>query len=248
MLVLGVLVWAGCAAAVRRNWSWTGWSRSRRRDIIAAVTSPVTHPRPAGGMMWRPFRHCTATVARRRAASPASPDEVTSEYVEGFVSESLDRGIILVAELEGLPGLAGELHTYRSELAHLPPCAGRAHGGGASRERRDRGSAGSCSSACSTLVRREHPDITRVELITAGNQSSRAPSLRRRGIPARGPAGRAHPRSRWQPRCRHSTRMVPVKPNFFATPARSGRGSRRTITPPTRCGWAFTGRIRARRA
>ena len=41
---------------------------------------------------------------------------MNSEYVEGFVSNSLDRGIILVAELEGLTGLAAELHTYRSEL------------------------------------------------------------------------------------------------------------------------------------
>ena len=45
-----------------------------------------------------------------------APDEVSRGYVEGFVSRSLDRGIILVAELEGLPGLAGELHAYRSEV------------------------------------------------------------------------------------------------------------------------------------
>ena len=65
---------------------------------------------------------CAAILALYRdvAATPGgiarAPDEVTSEYVEGFVSDSLDRGIILVAELEGLPGLAAELHTYRSEL------------------------------------------------------------------------------------------------------------------------------------
>ena len=47
-----------------------------------------------------------------------APDEVTRDYVEGFVSRSLDRGIILVAELEG-------------------------------------------------LVVQDHPDITRVELITS---------------------------------------------------------------------------------
>ncbi len=108
-----------------------GWSRSRRCDIIAAVTSPADDPDGR-----RDDVAAILALYRKVAATPGgiarSPEEVTSEYVEGFVSDSLDRGIILVAELEGLPGLAAELHTYRSELADLPACAGRAYGRGPS--------------------------------------------------------------------------------------------------------------------
>ena len=94
-----------------------------------------------------------------------SPGEVTGEYVEGFVSASLDRGIILVAELEGLTGLAGELHTYRSELAIFRHVLGEltvavhpaAQGQGVGRQ---------LFASLLDLVKREHPDITRVELIT----------------------------------------------------------------------------------
>ena len=95
-----------------------------------------------------------------------SPDEVSRDYVEGFVSRSLDRGIILVAELEGLSGLAGELHAYRSDLRIFRHVLGEltvavhpaTQGQGIGRKLFER---------LLDLVVEEHPDITRVELITS---------------------------------------------------------------------------------
>ena len=94
-----------------------------------------------------------------------SPDEVSREYVEGFVSKSLERGILLVAELEGLPGLAAELHAYRSELRIFRHVLGEltvavhpaTQGQGIGRKLFER--------LLDTVIR-EHPDIMRVELIT----------------------------------------------------------------------------------
>ena len=95
-----------------------------------------------------------------------SPDEVTREYVEGFVAQSLARGVILVAELPGLPGIAAELHAYRGELRIFSHVLGEltvavhpaAQGQGLGRQ---------LFVTLLDLVRREHPDITRVELVTA---------------------------------------------------------------------------------
>lgn len=106
---------------------------------------------------------------RSVAATPGgiarSPEEVGRAYVEGFVLKSLDQGIILVAELEGLPGLAGELHAYRSELRIFRHVLGEltvavhpvAQGQGIGRKLFER---------LLDTVTRDHPDITRVELIT----------------------------------------------------------------------------------
>jgi ribosomal protein S18 acetylase RimI-like enzyme len=106
---------------------------------------------------------------RSVAATPGgiarSPEEVSRAYVEGFVLKSLDQGIILVAELEGLPGLAGELHAYRSELRIFRHVLGEltvavhplAQGQGIGRKLFER--------LLDTVIR-DHPDITRVELIT----------------------------------------------------------------------------------
>lgn len=105
------------------------------------------------------------TVAATPGGIARSPEEVSREYVEEFATSSLDRGIILVAELEGLPGLAGELHAYRSELGIFRHVLGEltvavhpaAQGQGIGRKLFER---------LLDLVTREHPDITRVELIT----------------------------------------------------------------------------------
>lgn len=103
------------------------------------------------------------------AATPGgiarAPDEVTAEYVEGFVEASLARGLLLVAELEGLPGLAGELHAYRSEIRIFRHVLGdltvavhpAAQGQGIGRQ---------LFMTLLDVVTREHPDVTRVELIT----------------------------------------------------------------------------------
>jgi putative acetyltransferase len=94
-----------------------------------------------------------------------APDEVTRDYVDGFVARSLARGMLLVAEVDGLPGIAAELHGYRSELrifrhvlgeltvAVHPSAQGQGLGRGLFVRLLD-------------LVQRDHPDITRVELIT----------------------------------------------------------------------------------
>ena len=121
--------------------------RSGRRDDIPAIRA-----------LYRDVAVTPGGIAR-------SPGEVTTEYVEGFVYASLDRGVILVAEMEGLPGLAGELHTYRSELAIFRHVLGEltvavhpaAQGQGVGRQLFIR---------LLDLVKREHPDVSRVELVT----------------------------------------------------------------------------------
>lgn len=94
-----------------------------------------------------------------------APDEVSREYVDGFLSASLARGLIFVAELEGLPGIAGELHAYRNELRIFRHVLGeltvavhpRAQGRGIGKRLFER---------LLDEVKTGHPDITRVELIT----------------------------------------------------------------------------------
>ena len=41
-------------------------------------------------------------------------DEITTDYIENFVQNSLERGLSLVIELDG--EIVGELHAYKSEL------------------------------------------------------------------------------------------------------------------------------------
>ena len=106
---------------------------------------------------------------RRVAETPGgiarSPAEVSASYVEGFLRESLARGFVLVAELDGLSGLAGELHAYRSPLQIFRHVLGEltvavdpdAQGRGIGRQ---------LFEVLLETVRTEHPDITRVELIT----------------------------------------------------------------------------------
>lgn len=103
------------------------------------------------------------------AATPGgiarTPHEVTIEYVNDFVTHSLERGIILVAELPDSAGLAGELHAYRSELENFSHVMGDltvaihpdAQGRGLGRRLFTR---------LLEDVVRDHPHITRVELVT----------------------------------------------------------------------------------
>lgn len=105
---------------------------------------------------------------RAVAATPGgiarAPDEVTMDYVEEFVEHSLQGGVLLVAELEGLPGLAGELHAYRSDIRVFARVLGdltvAVHPGA-----QGKGIGRQLFTRLLDLVTREHPDITRVELI-----------------------------------------------------------------------------------
>ena len=105
---------------------------------------------------------------RAVAATPGgiarSPGEVTPAYVDGFVTKSLARGVILVAEQDGVPGLVAELHGYRSELRIFAHVLGEltvavhpaAQGQGLGRQLFVR---------LLDIVTREHPGISRIELI-----------------------------------------------------------------------------------
>jgi ribosomal protein S18 acetylase RimI-like enzyme len=135
---------------------------------------------PLGGQVTVPPHHVRLRPGRREdagaiqqlyqtvAATPGgiarTPAEVTREYVKDFVAHSLQRGVLLVAELPGLPGLTGELHAYRSDLQAFAHVLGdltvavhpQAQGRGIGRQ---------LFTQLLDVVTREHPDITRVELI-----------------------------------------------------------------------------------
>ena len=105
------------------------------------------------------------TVGATPGGIARTPDEVTTAYVQGFVEESLARGILLVAEIEGVTGLAGELHTYSSTLRVFKHVLGdltvavhpAAQGRGIGRKLFER---------LIATVLHEQPDITRIELVT----------------------------------------------------------------------------------
>lgn len=113
-----------------------------------------------------------AILALHRLVSATSgglarfPDEITEEYVTGFVTHSLADGIIVVAESPEIDGLAGELHSYRNPLrlfrhvytnltiAVHPDAQGRGVGRALFTHLLD-------------IVRHERPDVLRVELMSA---------------------------------------------------------------------------------
>jgi len=111
------------------------------------------------------IRQLYKAVAATPGGIARAPAEVTTDYVNDFVSHSLDRGILIVAELPGLSGLAGELHTYRSDLRVFNHVLGdltvavhpAAQGQGIGRALFVR---------LLEAVTRDHADVTRVELIT----------------------------------------------------------------------------------
>lgn len=101
--------------------------------------------------------------------------EITDGYVHGFVEHSLERGIIVVAEFPGSTGIAGEIHAYRSDIELFCHVLGdltiavhpEAQGQGVGRRMFTR---------LLDEVKADHPDITRVELIT-GESNARAQHL-----------------------------------------------------------------------
>jgi ribosomal protein S18 acetylase RimI-like enzyme len=56
-------------------------------------------------------------VARRSGGIARTEQEVTDEYVEGFLEKSIDRGLVFVIENPDEPKqLIGEIHAYKSGL------------------------------------------------------------------------------------------------------------------------------------
>jgi RimJ/RimL family protein N-acetyltransferase len=106
------------------------------------------------------------TVAATPGGIARAADEITDEYVRHFVESSIERGIILVADLPGSTKLAGEIHAYRSDVRAFQHSLGEltiaihpdAQGQGLGRR---------IFTQLLDEVRRNHPDITRVELITS---------------------------------------------------------------------------------
>ena len=106
---------------------------------------------------------------RAAAATPGgiarAPDEVTEEYVAEFVAGSLRRGVLLVAEVPGLPGLAGELHAWRSDLRVFEHVLGdltvAVHPAA-----QGRGVGHLLFTVLLDFVTRELPGVSRIELIT----------------------------------------------------------------------------------
>ena len=138
---------------------------SDRGSERTVVTTRLTTIRAGRAEDSRAIRALYQAVAATPGGIARSPDEVTLEYVEGFVSKSLSRGVILVAEQDGVPGLVAELHAYRSELRIFHHVLGEltvavhpaAQGEGLGRQLFVR---------LLDLVTREHPGVSRVELIT----------------------------------------------------------------------------------
>lgn len=77
--------------------------------IIRAAT-----PTDAGGI-----RALHISVATRSGGIARYADEVTEEYVNDFVRQSLKSGIIVVAENTDTSAIVGELHTYGCGLRRL---------------------------------------------------------------------------------------------------------------------------------
>ena len=57
------------------------------------------------------------TVAQQQGGIARNVDEVTDEYVQGFISKSVERGLIIVGTHPDAPEeLVAEIHAYRSGL------------------------------------------------------------------------------------------------------------------------------------
>lgn len=112
------------------------------------------------------IRELYRAVAAIPGGIARAADEITADYVDQFVHASLERGIIVVAEFPESRGLAGEIHAYRSDVLAFRHVLGDltiavhpdAQGQGVGRR---------LFTQLLDEVRRDHHDITRVELVTA---------------------------------------------------------------------------------
>lgn len=63
---------------------------------------------------WSQIKRLYSVVAHQADGIIRHPAEITNTYVRGFIEQSLQDGLLLVAELGGT--LVGEIHAYRPQL------------------------------------------------------------------------------------------------------------------------------------
>ena len=106
------------------------------------------------------------TVSATTGGLARQPDEISRDSIDRFVTRSLSDGEIVVADVADIDGVAGELHTYRNPLrlfSHVYTNLTVA----VHPEVQGRGIGKAMFTALLDRVSREHPDIVRVELMTA---------------------------------------------------------------------------------
>jgi ribosomal protein S18 acetylase RimI-like enzyme len=112
------------------------------------------------------IRDLYIAVAQSSGNLARSADEITDDYVSTFVTRSLADGILLVAEIPELPGIAGELHAYRNGLKRFSHVLGgltvAVHP-----EAQGRGIGRRLFESMLAEVQAERPLINRIELITS---------------------------------------------------------------------------------
>lgn len=132
----------------------------------------MTRVRAATAADVRAIEHLHIVVASTTGGLARQPDEITHEYVDGFVRRSVDDGVIVVAEVDGISGLAGELHAYRNPLRLFHHVYGNltiaVHP-----EAQGRGVGRALFASLLQTVTDDRPDILRVELVT-GERNERA--------------------------------------------------------------------------
>jgi len=130
------------------------------------VTTPAARVRRASRDDLAAIERLYVTVSSTTGGLARQPDEISRQYVEGFLARSLDDGEIVVAEVDGVDGLAGELHAYRNPLRLFSHVYGNltvaVHP-----DVQGRGVGRALFTALLDTVTRERPDIVRVELMTA---------------------------------------------------------------------------------